>query len=33
MRAVGEPGGFVSWIAAPPRAINSQPIELEYVKL
>jgi benzoyl-CoA 2,3-dioxygenase component B len=33
MHPVREPGRFASWIAAPARGINSQPIELEYVKL
>ena len=33
MVPVREPGRFASWIAAPQRGINSQPIEMEYVRL
>ena len=33
MQGVVEPGKFASWIAPPPRGINSQPIEFEYVRL
>jgi len=33
MLPVREPGRFAGWIAAPQRGINSQPIEMEYVKL
>jgi benzoyl-CoA 2,3-dioxygenase component B len=33
MQGVMEPGKFASWIAPPPRGINSQPIEFEYVRL
>jgi len=32
MTPVTEPGRFASWIAPPPRGINHQPIDLEYVK-
>jgi len=32
MKPVTEPGKFASWIAPPPRGINHQPIELEYVR-
>jgi benzoyl-CoA 2,3-dioxygenase component B len=27
-----EPGKFASWIAAPARGINSQPVDFEYVR-
>jgi benzoyl-CoA 2,3-dioxygenase component B len=33
MVPVTEPGRFADWIAPPPRGINGQPIEFEYVKL
>jgi benzoyl-CoA 2,3-dioxygenase component B len=33
MQGVMEPGKFASWIAPPPRGINSRPIEFEYVRL
>jgi benzoyl-CoA 2,3-dioxygenase component B len=33
MQAVTEPGRFASWIAPPPRGINGQPIDFEYVRL
>ena len=33
MTPVTEPGKFASWIAPPPRGINGQPIDFEYVKL
>jgi benzoyl-CoA 2,3-dioxygenase component B len=33
MQGVMEPGKFASWIAPPPRGVNSQPIEFEYVRL
>jgi len=33
MKPVTEPGKFASWIAGPPRGINGQPVEFEYVKL
>jgi len=33
MQGVTEPGKFASWIAPPPRGINSKPIEFEYVRL
>ena len=33
MQPVTEPGRFASWIAAPPRGINGQPLEFEYVRL
>ena len=33
MKPVTEPGRFASWIAAPPRGINGQPLEFEYVRL
>ena len=32
MTPVTEPGKFASWIAPPPRGINHQPIELDYVR-
>ncbi len=32
MKPVTEPGKFAGWIAPPPRGINLQPIDLEYVK-
>ncbi len=31
MRPVTEPGKFAGWIAPPPRGINHQPLEFEYV--
>jgi benzoyl-CoA 2,3-dioxygenase component B len=33
MQSVTEPGKFASWIAPPPRGINSKPVEFEYVRL
>jgi len=33
MQPVTEPGKFANWIAPPPRGINSQPIDFEYVRL
>jgi benzoyl-CoA 2,3-epoxidase subunit B len=33
MKPEVRPGKFASWIAPPPRGINHQPIEFEYVKL
>jgi benzoyl-CoA 2,3-epoxidase subunit B len=33
MKPVTQPGEFASWIAPPPRGINHQPIDFEYVKL
>ncbi|HEV8306327.1 MAG TPA: benzoyl-CoA 2,3-epoxidase subunit BoxB [Methylomirabilota bacterium] len=33
MKPVIEPGRFASWIAPPPRGINGQPIDFEYVRL
>ena len=33
MQPVVEPGRFASWIAPPPRGINGQPIDFEYVRL
>jgi benzoyl-CoA 2,3-epoxidase subunit B len=33
MRPVTEPGKFANWIAPPPRGINGQPIDFEYVRL
>ena len=33
MQKVTEPGKFASWIAPPPKGINSQPIDFEYVHL
>jgi benzoyl-CoA 2,3-dioxygenase component B len=33
MQGVVEPGKFASWIAPPPRGINSKPVEFEYVRL
>jgi benzoyl-CoA 2,3-dioxygenase component B len=32
MKPVVEPGKFATWIAPPPRGINHQPIELDYVR-
>jgi benzoyl-CoA 2,3-epoxidase subunit B len=32
MGAVTEPGKFAHWIAAPPRGINQQPLDFEYVR-
>ena len=32
MGRVIEPGKFANWIAPPPRGINSQPVEFEYVR-
>ena len=32
MQPVTEPGKFASWIAAPSRGINGQPVEFEYVR-
>ena len=31
-QAVTEPGKFANWIAPPPRGINQQPIDFEYVR-
>jgi benzoyl-CoA 2,3-dioxygenase component B len=33
MKGVVEPGKFAGWIAPPPRGINGQPIDFEYVRL
>jgi len=33
MQPVVEPGKFASWIAPPPRGINGQPIDFDYVRL
>ncbi len=33
MHPVTEPGKFANWIASPPRGINGQPIDFEYVRL
>jgi benzoyl-CoA 2,3-dioxygenase component B len=33
MKSVTEPGRFASWIAAPSRGSNGQPLEFEYVRL
>ena len=33
MKPCLEPGKFASWIAAPPKGINGQPVDMEYVKL
>jgi benzoyl-CoA 2,3-dioxygenase component B len=33
MKPVYEPGKFANWIAPPPRGIDGQPAEFEYVKL
>ncbi|MBI3454789.1 MAG: benzoyl-CoA 2,3-epoxidase subunit BoxB [Candidatus Rokubacteria bacterium] len=33
MEPVADPGRFASWIAPPPRGINAQPIDFEYVRL
>jgi benzoyl-CoA 2,3-dioxygenase component B len=33
MTPVIEPGKFANWIAPPPRGINGQPLDFEYVKL
>jgi benzoyl-CoA 2,3-dioxygenase component B len=32
MQPVTEPGKFANWIAPPPRGINGQPIDFEYVR-
>jgi benzoyl-CoA 2,3-dioxygenase component B len=32
MKPATQPGTFASWIAPPPRGINHQPIEMEYVR-
>jgi benzoyl-CoA 2,3-epoxidase subunit B len=28
-----EPGQFAGWIAPPPRGINGQPLDFQYVRL
>ncbi len=33
MQPVTDPGKFANWIAPPPRGINGQPIDFEYVRL
>ena len=33
MKPVYEPGKFANWIAPPPRGINGQPIDFDYVRL
>jgi len=33
MRPETEPGKFASWIAPPPRGVNGQPLDFEYVRL
>jgi benzoyl-CoA 2,3-dioxygenase component B len=33
MKPVIEPGRFANWIAPPPRGINGQPVDFEYVRL
>jgi len=33
MKPVVEPGQFANWIAPPPRGINGQPVDFEYVRL
>ena len=33
MYPVTEPGKFANWIAPPPRGINGQPVDFEYVRL
>jgi benzoyl-CoA 2,3-epoxidase subunit B len=33
MQPVVQPGKFANWIAPPPRGINGQPIDFEYVRL
>ena len=33
MHPVTVPGKFANWIASPPRGINGQPIDFEYVRL
>jgi len=33
MRPETEPGRFASWIAPPPRGVNGQPLDFEYVRL
>jgi benzoyl-CoA 2,3-dioxygenase component B len=33
MHPVTEPGKFANWIASPPRGINGQPVDFEYVRL
>jgi benzoyl-CoA 2,3-dioxygenase component B len=32
MRRVVQPGQFANWIAPPPRGVNMQPIDFEYVR-
>ncbi|MCZ6688161.1 MAG: benzoyl-CoA 2,3-epoxidase subunit BoxB [Planctomycetota bacterium] len=33
MKPVAEPGKFASWIAPPPKGLNGQPIDFDYVRL
>jgi benzoyl-CoA 2,3-dioxygenase component B len=33
MQKVTEPGKYANWIAPPPKGINGNPIDFEYVKL
>ena len=33
MQGVSAPGKFATWIAPPPRGINAQPVDFEYVRL
>jgi benzoyl-CoA 2,3-dioxygenase component B len=33
MYPVTEAGKFANWIAPPPRGINGQPVDFEYVRL
>ena len=33
MQKVTEPGKYANWIAPPPKGINGNPIDFEYVRL
>jgi benzoyl-CoA 2,3-dioxygenase component B len=33
MQPVTERGRFANWIAPPPRGVNGQPVDFEYVRL
>ena len=32
MKPVTEPGKFADWIAPPPRGINGQPMDFDYIQ-
>ena len=32
MGRVAEPGRYANWIAPPPRGVNGQPVDFEYVR-